>query len=315
MYFSNCEINTEAKTDIIHPINLPYLKYFFNDTILTTLIENMTRIHPKNITLPQYEMYHHKSREIVAKTKRIEISLEHLAQKAKSNSKVYANLAESYYDKQIGSDSYSFVYKLIGIGGIIITILNSVCIYLIYRKISLLLMATSIMRQASAMELKYVTTTTQSPYDSFLNTLKFDLQYDHIIFGITILNLLIAIYVMSKLSKGNNVINNYINMHMSNGVHCLDLPLLQIPTCPVEWNIRNRRSIFVDGIVGNIFPKLSIDASEINISNRVTNVELEISNSIRLGLLQSMRIKKMLKTTYFVKLEIVHNGMQMSNFD
>ena len=82
---------------------------------------------PEGIKLPGYRMFEHKSREIQAKSRRIEISLKHIAEKAKKNEYVYANLAESMFDEGSNWSYDSYIYKIISIGGVILTIINTLC--------------------------------------------------------------------------------------------------------------------------------------------------------------------------------------------
>jgi len=44
MYFVGCGTYTNATVDIVHPINMPYLRYYFNDSFLNKLIEERNTI-------------------------------------------------------------------------------------------------------------------------------------------------------------------------------------------------------------------------------------------------------------------------------
>ena len=71
---------------------MQYLKEFFNDTIINQILNNEPGIRPDEIMLPGYRMFDNKSRGIQAKSKRIEISLKHIAEKAEKNEYIYMQI-------------------------------------------------------------------------------------------------------------------------------------------------------------------------------------------------------------------------------
>ena len=111
--------------DVFFPINVPLLIHFFNDSILNEVLATNNQTPYNNTSWTEYKFFEHKSREILDKSKRIEVSLDHFADKTKSNEKIYANLAESIYDGTTYIKSGLSTLDIVTILGICATALNT----------------------------------------------------------------------------------------------------------------------------------------------------------------------------------------------
>ena len=84
------------------------------------------------------------------KSKRIEVSLDHFADKTKSNEKIYANLAESIYDGTTYIKSGLSTLDIVTILGICATALNTCFLWIIYRRYRILIVSLTMARQIHA---------------------------------------------------------------------------------------------------------------------------------------------------------------------
>ena len=99
-----------------------------------------------------------------------------MRKKAKKNEYVYAILAESMFDE---GSNWSY-----------------------YRKLNMLILATTLIRPVNTMELKYITTTTTttvSPYVTLFNDMKTSLEYEHFILIVLFIHHVLASLILRKV--------------------------------------------------------------------------------------------------------------------
>ena len=57
---------------------------------------------------------------------------------------------------------------------------------------------------------------------------------------------------------------------------------------------------------GRLFPKLRLNPEGTLVTNKVTNVEIPIPNTVTLDFVSSYKLRKIVCTTYFNNIELVH---------
>ena len=98
-----CQNHSQSVTKL-HPVNLAMLQQFFDSTNLYNITgDSMYDILP-DVTLPHFKVYNHSISSVLADGRKIHLSLDKMAQKAKKNEVIFQNLAEPLLDGEISLD-------------------------------------------------------------------------------------------------------------------------------------------------------------------------------------------------------------------
>ena len=309
--FESCVVESQS-VDILYPINIPLLSHFFNNSILDEVLTSTDFTNKTIINLPKYQMFEHKSREILDRSKQIEISLDHFATKTKRNEKIYAHLAESIYDGSTPIQSNMSNFGMVTMIGMCKTIINSCFLCMVYRKYRVLVMSLILTKQIQAAKLEYKTPTTESNIDLFFQDVKESLRYEHGIIILLFIIIVLIILIIIRLYAATNKKRNKVVLHITNGLQCICVDIMDIPTCPIEWNFVIPNLVSVDQVKGQLLPELNINLNNAIIQNKITKQILTLPESVKLGYFQARNVRYILNTTYILTIEIVHNDRVMS---
>ena len=217
-------------------------------------------------------------------------------------------MAESILDGEMPIKSGFNTIDIVAMIGLIGTVLNSFLILIICNKLRTLAAVLLLIRTVRGENiLKYDEVTVQ-PYN-LIKAIEKNMSWDHVITFLIFFNILIGILLLRKLNVFKRKRLTTLNLHISNGIRCIDVCLLVINSCYIEWNIITPTKIDIFNVEGFLWkPKLKIDTRLIEVKNKITNQVLLVPADIKLSYMQAWKIRKLLRTTYYSKIYINHNN-------
>lgn len=309
-HISICEEDEDVNMKTIYPINVPLLNQFLNTSQIEKYLNNISQSEKVDVLIPKFKIYEHKVNSILANDKKEHLSLKRLAEKAKQNEKSYANVADAMLDGTVEIPDKWNSRDVIAIISIVLSGINSLTIlYLIYR--SRMLLAAYMLNAAHALQIEFKVPSTTPKYD-LIQDIKETLEWDHVIFAVGIINFMLGIMTIYYFKMNQNSRLNYLKLHVTNGIECIDLGILKLDTCPDEWLFSVPTSMNLGDLKLWPVSKIEIILSGIMISNRITKQRLDIPNIVTINLYTALKLKKMMNSNYVLKLFLVHNGVKIN---
>lgn len=297
----------EINIQTIFPINIPLIQHFFNDTTIDKILKNLSLHEPLKVNIPKLRVFEKNTKSLIAGSIKERLSLEKVARQAKLNQKVYTSLAESILDGEVPINTGLKTIDILAIIGILITVLNSLLIILICNKLRTLTAVFMLIRTARAMETLSYDQVTVKSFD-LLQEIKDTISYEHVLTFLMIFHILLALLSLYKLNVFKRKRLTTLDLHMSNGIRCIDIRLLIIESCFIEWIINIPPELTIYNVEGVFRPKLHLDTRALEVRNRITNQVLLVPAILDLSYWQAWQIRKLLRTTYFSKIYLNHNG-------
>ena len=164
--------NISSNVSIMYPINLALLVHFFPTDILETIAGDTSFSSPVDPKIPKFDIYEHNFSNIIADDKETQLSLKVVAQRAKSQQKVYKTLSHKilsdfHNTKQTFFDKWSSLAAFTSLGLNICLILVTLCLAYKIRKIaiiiSVLIRKTNNVQALTPPTFDWFTTSTQIP--------------------------------------------------------------------------------------------------------------------------------------------------------
>ena len=90
--------NSKDTVTKLYPVNLALLHNFFNDKELAEILANTTFVNPLSVILLHLQIYQHKMSGVLLDDHHFDLSLKHITQRTKNNSKIYGTLTDAYLD-------------------------------------------------------------------------------------------------------------------------------------------------------------------------------------------------------------------------
>ena len=139
--------------------------------------------------------------------------------------------------------------------------------------------------------------------------IEFEVAWDHIIFLLCLLNFIWFLVNAYSIIKQNNLNKSMIKLEITSGDLCVLLSVVQLPLFPVKCHIEQPSDITNLSIQGPLYArKLHLNLENLSVTNTLTNKTLKIPESIKLNFFESIRLKKILRKTFFVYIHVQHNG-------
>lgn len=101
---TSCHNHTKNMT-VLHPFNIVLLQEFFDNSEIQNVLADTTYANPLNVTIPNFKMYRHKMRQVLADDSNAHLSLKKMADQAKQVSVIFQSLAEPLLDGQLNIQS------------------------------------------------------------------------------------------------------------------------------------------------------------------------------------------------------------------
>ena len=100
-----------------------------------------------------------------------------------------------------------------------------------------------------------------------------------------------------------------IKLEITSGDLCVLLSVIRLPLCPVFCRIEQPSDVTSFSIHGPWYArKLKLNLENFSITNTLTEKSLKIPKSIKLNFFEALKLKKILKKSFFVYIHVQHNG-------
>ena len=238
--------------------------------------------------------------------------MKRLAKQAKKNEIVYSSLAQMMAEGEVDINEGVSTMNILTLISFGTCILHTIILVYIWYKLRLVTSAILLMSKAHAskISLVYTTSTTPQPFD-LINELKENWQIEHWIFALQLIIIVIAISVLIKLITMRDRNQTVLMLHVTDGLQCVDLPLIRIKTCTSEWYFDILNNITNLNIVWSLKPKLNVEWSDFKVFNRITGQRLSVPNSINLTLVDAMFLYKILKGHFSAHVYLNDKGIKV----
>ena len=296
----------------LYPVNLALLHNFFNDQELQTILANTTFQEPLSIILPQLQVYKHKMSSILSTDHELDLSLKKIAEKTKNNTKIYSSIADAYLDGQFSiTDDTIFDYKfLITITALILSILNAIMVFLLFRKLKMISTILLASHTARAIGPKFhykpdnvaMDTNDQNDHDFIISTL----QWDHVIFSICALILSILVIRMIYKSFCKNHSCTHLLLEVSSTHYCVNLVVFKLASCPHYYDIKCPDLISQLAVIGFYRPQLILKFDNFKIADFATGKVIDMPGKISLSWIEAYKLQSILKSPFLAHVVVRH---------
>ena len=277
-YQENSETQTRA-----YPLNLALIHEFFGYDKVKFYLGNTYFKQSVNITIPDFKIYTHKFKEILASDKNDPLSLKRMVKSAKKDDTIFQSLSEPILDGQLQlSQTWPDLNGYLGLISITLGLL-----YILYHIRTL---------KTSLFILQVHNVHIKPTQPSFLFTAK-----DTSSSSLSIHN---AIYTLSwgswnphhwsyytndfdcyiSITSKTQNRNTTVMLELTSGGSCVSIPVTFFPLCPSYWEIQppiKIQKISLDDLPST---KLSIEWPGFKVINKLARQNLKINTDIKLGM-------------------------------
>ena len=313
---TSCHTQTNNTTKL-HPFNLVLLQEFFDNTKIQNVFADTTYANPLNVTVPNFKIYQHDMHKIIADDKNDHLSLSRMTDQVKNDQVIFQSLTEPLLEGQLKIEpqwpdlnAFLIFATMAAICG---CTLFMTWTYFKMRKLTAMVAALSQLNHAKAMPTNVPSFIYKQPAkpvetpETF--NIEFEVAWDHIIFLLCLLNFIWFLVNAYSIIKRNSLNKSMIKLEITSGDLCVLLSVIQLPLCPVMCHIEQPSDITNLSIQGPLYArKLHLNLENLSVTNTLTNKTLKIPQSIKLNFFETIRLKKILRKTFFVYIHVQHNG-------
>ena len=310
---------------VLYPTNLAVLQHFFDTNELMDLIGKTLLPSELNVELPNFDLYksNHRDRLAVDKHDAYELSL--LANKTKTNSKIFSNLAQTirhdldgmYYDTNsiipASWQNYITILSFILSGlSIVVTIFLCIRYHMLYSTLLSTRLPTATANIPTALSYFSSTMSTTFSFDNnsdwsvTTNTLSLLEFRDTIllIFFMTLFVYLIYRYVRSS--------KYVLSLQIGNKHTSMTCPWYTLLHSPIHYEFNISAPIQSLSVVGILFPRLHIDWPDFSVTHVITNSVVKMPVSIRISVITAYMLRKILSRNTWVVAMVTYNKQDLS---
>lgn len=315
---SECLQDTE-KVSKLYPVNLALLHNFFEIDQLHNILGDSTLDTYWNISIPNFTLFDHHFKKLIANDKVAELSLKRIAEKAKNNEIVYQSLSDPILNGDLFSvNTWNSPSGYIAMSALCLCFILGIFLLLTMFKLRKLTMAVMILqatKQASASPLSQAPYLVWNPPTSALAATEppallamFENSFWHSLLCsfILICFLVISCIILSRYFYRKHTV---LFLEISNGQMCVKIPLLQLAFCPKYCRITSTDNPEVLNLHGSLFkPMLKLNWNNLEIQYKLTNQTVTIPKDIKIGYITKLKLRKILDTPFAAYLIIIHNN-------
>ncbi|XP_060591477.1 uncharacterized protein LOC132746373 [Ruditapes philippinarum] len=308
--------NETNDISIVHHVNLILLQKFFDKTFHDEIFADSSFGKPVNVSLPKFKLFEHKMHSVLANDAKAHLNLSRMVDLAKQDTAAFQSLTEPLLDGLIDIQSEwpnlnsILIFSTMGVtAGLFLSTVWS-CI-----KIKKLLVTVTILKNvqtASALPTSpipsFIYKTNPKPTDdSSLPTIYIDLTWEHAILFVCLLHFAFVLFTVLKKHYYNR--KTILMLELTTGDSCIILPVLSLPLCPAFCKIRAPSDISHFKIRGPWYnKKLNFSWPDFNIEDSRNSKALTMPDTVNLTFMQSLKVRKMIKKSFFVYVYIQHKG-------
>lgn len=307
---TNYSNNTVTK---LHPVNLILLQKFFDNDKFEHVFADSIFQNPVNISVPTFSLFEHKMSNILANDEKDHLNLTKMVEIAKNDQVVFQTLAEPILDGHVTiPTTWPDTNGIIAISALTFaSIFTFISIYMFFK---LRTLAATVMVLQQCQQIKAMATDLPSfiytrrpvpPEPSF--TISIPLSWEHAIFAFVFLNTVALIIILVRYSKPKRAPRLLLEITIRH--HCVFVHLMKLPLCPSHSNIKVPETVSDLQIIGSWYaPKLQVSWSTFTVQNTITDKTFDVPKYLSLNVFQARKLKRILKTPFFVHMHAEHNG-------
>ncbi|XP_052809655.1 uncharacterized protein LOC128238123 isoform X1 [Mya arenaria] len=312
---STCNQNTTSR---LHPVNLALLQQFFNDTELQNIDSNSLFENPLSVDVPQFQIYNHTMQNIIADDRKAHLSLEKMAQSAKTDAMVFQSLTDPLLTGDIMlEDNWPSTDDILLYCTTSIAAFCLIALILISLKLRKLMIVVSVLQNTGVQKVQATTLpsfiykkpeTTPAPTNYIWEQLGITL--DHYILAFVIMScVMVSVLLVKTCTCRLRNRSCQIVLELTNGFSCVFVPIYNLSMCPTYWNIRVPQSISCISIQGLWTPILSFDWDDFHVENKLTHQKNNVASTVRVGPLAARRIRHIMHTSYSANFYAKHGNL------
>lgn len=298
-----------------HPLNLALIHEFFGYNKVKYYLGNTYFTKAVNVTIPDFKIYNHKFKEVLASDKTDHLSLKRMVNAAKKDEMIFQTLSEPILDGQLQVNQRW--PDLNGYLGLISLILGSLSflglLYMLYKlralKTSLLVLQQvhNVHTKPTQPSFLFPVKETDNTSLSIQNALnQFSWVHGTLIIGIVTCVILIVILVILVKRTDRNTT---VMLEITSGGSCVAIPVTYFPLCPSYWEIQPPNTIHKISLENLPSRTLNVEWPGFKVINKLTRQQLTINTKIQLGIITYFTVKRILKQPFCAYILIVHQGL------
>jgi hypothetical protein len=97
-------------------------------------------------------------------------------------------------------------------------------------------------------------------------------------------------------------------LELTSGGSCVTLPIISFPLCSSYWDVQSSVTIHNLRLEKFPFDDLLLDWPGCKVTNKLTKQSLTVKTSLKVGLLNSLKVKRIINQPYCAYILIVHQG-------
>ena len=305
---NHCE-DDATKVTVVHPVNLAVLAHFHDEELLYHINGDSLFEAPLAAPTPKINIFHHNFSEFIAADNKDDLSLQRIANAIKNDKIVFQTLADPILDQLHFDDDGSLMSwtSLIAISDTLIIAVLCVVVAGLGLKVYTMSKVLAALQLANAVEgrpyIYLLPSTPATTTDSTLVIIKeSDTTIMYIILVVAIVTLAGVVYKhLTNITKQAT-----ISVEITNGKHCVTIPLSKIPFCPKFYHICMNDNFIDLKIEGCLKTKFHWNKGNLHITNLVDKSELKMPDSMSLSPIKALKLHKILRDNYFVYLVGMH---------
>ena len=311
---TSCHNHTKHVTKV-HPVNLILLQHFFTNKYTDNIFADTTFTNPVNMTVPNFKLYKHNMKDILADDNKAHLSLSKMAESAKKDATIFQSLAESMLDGEVTIESnwpdLNAILILVTMGT---TVLSSLLLFWTFFKLRKMATAITVLQQCQRIESlpttvpSFIYKSNQPVNSSEVFNLDLTvLKWDQAIFAVVFVMCCLLIYLLFRIRSKNETPK--ICVEVTNTQQCVLIEIASLPLCPSQCTIQPPTSI-VDIDVGGSFckPFLSAQWKDFSVTENITQKVIPLPEVLSISFVEFWKLRSIIQRPFFVYLYVQHHN-------
>ena len=311
---SGCERNlTLAKS---YPINLALVMWFYGtekypDISAGTLRDEQPTVHMPEITIERSHLA-----EVLAKDREVSVSLQAMAEKVKSNQKIFATLSEpilqNIADMQRPENTLLTAAGVLSlINMVLLSIIVAVITYVLFRLhgiAGILAFLQQIPITKAAVVLGSTPVTVTDNDGSTWNKIMIEYHVFYVLIGIAVT---IILGIILKLLAGLRR-HAELSLQFSDGRECVRVHLMYTQVCPSYFHCQANKRFENIEVRGQWRPTVQWDPNGMVLIHLHSQVRTTMPDEVPISIISANRLRRIMNRPYCAFLLAKHNGITSS---
>ena len=147
---------------------------------------------------------------------------------------------------------------------------------------------------------------TEAPLNYFWDEL--DLTYDYYLLTIVSIIMLLVIIILIKMFRRKRS-STEIVVEITNGFSCVLIPIHSLSMCPSYWNVSAPSDVSSISVQGLWNSRITFIWNKFFFENKLNGKVHCVTPSLKISMLQSKLLRRIMKSTYTVSFYIKHDNL------